>query len=54
MDGLYYFNDGYLMLESTEEKPTEGIEKNQMLVESDTGEVFYFDGTEWKVFGGDG
>ena len=47
-----YFNDGYLMVDSTE-KPTEGIEENQMLIERDTGDVFYFDGTEWQPFGGD-
>lgn len=48
-----YFNDGYLMVPNTEKKPTEGIEKNQMLVEPDTGDVYYFDGTEWQPFGGD-
>lgn len=53
MKELYYYNDGYLTVESTEEKPTEGIKKFQMLVEPDTGEVYYFDGTEWQVFGGD-
>lgn len=48
-----YYNDGYLTVESTDEKPTEGIKLYQMLVEPDTGDVFYFDGTEWQPFGGD-
>ena len=48
-----YFNDGYLMMEHGEAKPTEGVKKNQMLIEPDTGDVYYFDGTEWKLFGGD-
>ena len=53
MSELQYYNDGYIPVESTEEKPTEGIKKYQMLVEMDTGDVFFFDGTEWQPFGGD-
>lgn len=49
----FYFNDGYYVCDSSEDKPTEGIAENQMLIERDTGDVFYFDGTEWQPFGGD-
>lgn len=35
---------------SSDTKPTDGIPINSMFVELDTGDVFYFDGTEWKTF----
>lgn len=50
---MQYFNDGYFALESTDEKPTEGIKLYQLLVELDTGKLWYWSGTEWKEFGGD-
>lgn len=39
---------------STDTKPTDGILTNTLFIELDTGKVKYFDGTEWKDFGGNG
>ena len=50
----FYFNDGYYVCESSEDKPTEDIEKFAMLIEVDTAKIYYFDGTEWKEFGAEG
>ena len=38
---------------STDEKPITGIEINTLFLELDTEELYYFDGTEWKVVGDD-
>ena len=37
---------------STDEKPTEGVAENDLLTELDTGDRYYFSGTEWAKFGG--
>lgn len=37
---------------STDEKP-EGVSKNTLFLELDTGDFYYFDGTEWKKVGGE-
>ena len=37
---------------STDEKPTEGANINDLLLELDTGKGYYFDGSEWKLIGG--
>ena len=40
--------------ESTDEKPVdESVYNNSYFTEVDTGEMYYFDGTAWKKFGGD-
>ena len=37
---------------STDTKPTEGIQTNTIFPELDTGDFFYFDGTNWQKIGG--
>ena len=37
--------------ESTDTKPTLNVEKNDIFVELDTGDGYYFDGAEWKILG---
>lgn len=37
---------------STDEKPTEGIQENTIFLELDTGDFYYFDGTNWQKIGG--
>ena len=37
---------------STDEKPTEGTAVNTIFLELDTGDFYYFDGTEWAKIGG--
>ena len=37
--------------ESTDTKPT-GVDVNTLFLELDTGDFYYFDGTEWKKVGG--
>lgn len=39
------------MCESTDTKP-DNAEVNSLLLELDTGDFYYFDGTEWKKVGG--
>ena len=37
---------------STEDKPTgDWVEVNSIFLELDTGNFYYFDGTEWKKLG---
>lgn len=36
---------------STDDKPTEA-KANALLLEVDTGEFYYFDGSEWAIVGG--
>lgn len=33
---------------SSEDKPTKNVAINDLLIEVDTGKVFYFDGNEWQ------
>lgn len=37
---------------SSDTKPTEGVYTNDFLLELDTGNRYYFDGTQWQPFGG--
>lgn len=38
---------------STDTKPTDGVQVNDSCLEMDTGDVYYFNGTEWTIgFGG--
>ena len=37
---------------STDEKP-EGVSENMLFLELDTGDFYYYDGTEWKKVGGE-
>lgn len=37
--------------ESTDVKPIIGIERNTLFLELDTEELYYWNGTEWKVVG---
>ena len=36
---------------STDAKPTETAEVNSLFLELDTGDFYYFDGTQWKKVG---
>lgn len=38
--------------ESTDVKPTVDIAYNTLFLELDTEELYYWDGTDWKVVGG--
>lgn len=38
---------------STDTKPTTGVQTNELLMELDTKNKFYFDGTTWQPFGGE-
>ena len=44
---------GNLKGESTDEKPTTNIEVNTLFLELDTGDFYYFDGTDWLKVGGE-
>lgn len=46
-------NVGELVGLSTDTKPT-NVVTNTLFLELDTGDVKYFDGTEWQDFGGNG
>jgi len=37
---------------STDEKPTEGVAINDLFLELDTGDGYYFDGEAWAKIGG--
>lgn len=37
---------------STDEKPTEGVNINDLLLELDTGKGYYFNGSDWSLIGG--
>lgn len=37
---------------STDAKPTTNVEVNSIFWELDTGNFYYFDGTEWNAIGG--
>ena len=39
-----------LVCQSTDEKPTDAAE-NQLLIELDTGDLYYYSGDEWAKFG---
>lgn len=43
---------GNLKGESTDEKPT-NVEVNTLFAELDTGDVYYYDGTQWAKVGGE-
>ena len=43
---------GNLKGESTDTKPTNNVEVNTLFLELDTGDFYYFDGTEWQKVGG--
>ena len=36
---------------STAVKPTLNVKENDIFVEFDTGDAYYFDGAEWKILG---
>lgn len=38
---------------STDTKPINPSNPNALFLEVDTGDFYYFDGTEWKKVGGD-
>lgn len=38
--------------ESTDTKPTDGIGVNSKFTELDTGDKYYFDGSDWQEIGG--
>lgn len=44
-------NADYMGL-STDTKPTEDISVNTLFLELDTGDFYYFDGTDWAKVGG--
>lgn len=44
-------NADYMGL-STDTKPTEDIAVNTLFLELDTGDFYYFDGTDWAKVGG--
>lgn len=46
-DTLYVELEG----ESTDTKPTEGIGVNSKFYELDTGDTYFYDGTQWKKVG---
>lgn len=50
-DDRYQFDYEYKGL-STDEKPTEDVPVNALFFELDTGDFYYFDGTDWNVVGG--
>ena len=37
---------------SSDSKPTEGVAVNDLLLELDTGDGYYFDGVAWEKIGG--
>lgn len=37
---------------STDTKPTTEVEVNSLFLELDTGDVYYFNGTDWAKVGG--
>jgi hypothetical protein len=37
---------------STDTKPTEDVNVNDMFIELDTGSAYFWDGTAWQVIGG--
>lgn len=43
---------GNLTGESTDAKPTTNVEVNTLFLELDTGDVYYYDGTQWAKVGG--
>lgn len=50
-DERYKFDCEYKGL-STDEKPTENVMPNSLFLELDTGDFYYFDGTNWAKVGG--
>lgn len=44
-------NADYMGL-STDTKPTEDIPVNTLFLELDTGDFYYYDGSEWSKVGG--
>lgn len=36
---------------STDQKPTTDVETNDLFLELDTGDLYYFNGTTWKKVG---
>ena len=43
----------YECLSTDDPKPTEGVATNALLLELDTGDFYYFDGTAWAKVGGE-
>lgn len=37
---------------STDDKPTGDIDVNSLFLELDTGDVYYYDGSDWQKVGG--
>ncbi|MBO7387126.1 MAG: hypothetical protein J6U15_04910, partial [Lachnospiraceae bacterium] len=37
---------------SLDTKPTDGVGVNDLFLELDTGDVYYFDGSDWQKVGG--
>ena len=37
---------------STDTKPTENVMPNSLFLELDTGDFYFFTGTEWAIIGG--
>lgn len=42
----------YQGLSTDTPKPTEGVAVNSIFLELDTGDIYYYDGSEWAKFGG--
>ena len=49
-DGNFWTYDWKCL--STDTKPTTGVTTNDLLLELDTGDVYYFNGTTWAKVGG--
>jgi len=43
----------YECLSTDDPKPTEGVATNALLLELDTGDFYYFDGSAWAKVGGE-
>lgn len=37
---------------STDTKPTDGLNVNDMFIELDSGDGYYWDGSQWQIVGG--
>lgn len=51
-DGIIVDTYDYFCL-STDEKPTDGVAVNSLLLELDTFKFYFFDGEAWQEPGGD-
>lgn len=50
-NGLYGNRFDFMGLHD-DTKPTEGIDVNSLFLELDTGDIYYFDGSDWAKVGG--